>query len=83
MSCCPHCSQLSTDIEQYCYTCMIRAQQYRSIKKGSSTLGIEVRVGAGVRIMVRISVWIRVIVIVNPLQPNTLLHIQFMALQRQ
>jgi hypothetical protein len=34
-----------------------------------------------VRIMVRVSAWIKVIVIVDPLQPNTLLHT--MALQRQ
>jgi hypothetical protein len=52
-----------------------RAGVGRLFKKRSSILGLEVGVG------IRVSVWIRVIVIVDPLQPNTLLHT--MALQRQ
>jgi CRISPR/Cas system-associated endonuclease Cas3-HD len=51
------------------------AGAYEIIKKRSSTLGL------GLEVRVRINVWISDIVIVDPLQPNTLLHT--MALQRQ
>ena len=75
--------RIEKEQKNYLYEVLQNPQQvsnagaYEIIKKRSSTLGL------GLEVRVRINVWISdiVIVIVDPLQPNTLLHT--MALQRQ